>query len=151
MGVLKYTKADGQVVSLNVYKVNNVIVSQEKGQSEADVMSQKSVTDFLDSLYNEITETNNNVSEKADADNVYTKTETDNKLSAKADTTAIPTNVSELNNDSGYLTAHQSLTNYPTKTEMTTADNEIKSDLSDLGDRITELEEDILVIDGGEY
>lgn len=208
MGVLKYTKADGQVVSLNVYKVNNVVVTQEKGQSEADVMSQKTVTDFLDNLLNEITETNNLVSEKADNNNVYSKTETDTKLSSKANTadvynktevdnklsakanandvynktetdnkisvkantndvynkteidnklsdkannSDIPTKVSELENDSNYLTTHQSLTSYATKSEMTTADNAIISDISDLDDRVAELEEGILVIDGGEY
>lgn len=31
----------------------------------------------------------------------------------------VPTNVSELTNDKGYLTSHQSLADYPTKTELT--------------------------------
>ena len=63
----------------------------------------------------------------------YTKTQTDNLLKGKVDkengkglfsgsyndlvdTPAIPTKTSELQNDSGYLTEHQDLTNYATKT-----------------------------------
>lgn len=46
---LKYTDKDGKqhVLNSNTYKINNVIVSQEKGQSTTDVMSQKAVTDEL--------------------------------------------------------------------------------------------------------
>jgi len=42
-------------------------------------------------------------------------------LSGKADVSAIPINVSQLSNDSGYLTAHQSLSNYYTKSETSSA------------------------------
>lgn len=41
--------------------------------------------------------------EKADLDSVYTKTDTDELLSVKANSSDIPTNVSDLNNDAGYI------------------------------------------------
>lgn len=47
-----------------------------------------------------------------DLSNYYTKSQVDAK---------IPTNVSAFNNDSGYLTQHQSLTNYATKSYVDTA------------------------------
>ena len=52
--------------------------------------------------------------------NYYTKTEVDTSLESKANKTEIPTvptNVSAFTNDAGYLTEHQSLDNYYTKTE----------------------------------
>ena len=52
--------------------------------------------------------------------NYYTKSEVDTSLESKADKTEIPTvptNVSAFTNDAGYLTEHQSLDNYYTKTE----------------------------------
>ena len=42
-------------------------------------------------------------------------------LSGKADVSAIPVNVSQLSNDSGYLTAHQSLSGYYAKSETSSA------------------------------
>ena len=110
MAILKYTNKNGEVISVNSYKINNVIVSQGKGQSTADVMSQKAVTD-------EITALESTIATKANSSDVYTKSETDSKLSEKANTSAIPTKVSQLTNDSGYLTQHQSLNNYYNKTE----------------------------------
>lgn len=64
-----------------------------------------------------ITAINGVLAGKANSSDVYTKTETDSKLSTKANTSAIPTKVSQLTNDSGYLTQHQSLANYYNKTE----------------------------------
>ena len=52
--------------------------------------------------------------------NYYTKTEVNSSLETKANKTEIPTvptNVSAFTNDAGYLTEHQSLDNYYTKTE----------------------------------
>ena len=52
--------------------------------------------------------------------NYYTKSDIDTSLEAKANKTEIPTvptNVSAFTNDAGYLTEHQSLDNYYTKTE----------------------------------
>ena len=56
----------------------------------------------------------------AEKGNYYTKTEVDTSLELKANKTEIPTvptNVSAFTNDAGYLTEHQSLDNYYTKTE----------------------------------
>lgn len=56
----------------------------------------------------------------AEKGNYYTKSEIDTSLEAKANKTEIPTvptNVSAFTNDAGYLTEHQSLDNYYTKTE----------------------------------
>lgn len=50
MATLKYTDSKGQVHYLNPYKIENILVTQEKGQSPADVMSQKAVTDELDKI-----------------------------------------------------------------------------------------------------
>lgn len=87
MAILKYQNKDGQLITVNSYKINNVIVSQEKGQSTADVMSQKAVTD---------------------------------ELNSKANKSDIPTKTSQLTNDSGYLTQHQSLSDYAKKSEVNT-------------------------------
>lgn len=156
MAILKYKGSDGQFIAVNSYKINNVVVAQEKGQSTADVMSQKAVTDDINALETAITN-------KADKSNVYTKSETDTKLGTKANSSDIPTKVSQLTNDSGYLTthqdisgkantsdvytktqsdnkyqvkgnyltSHQSLTDYAKKTDVTTADNQIKQTISD--------------------
>lgn len=56
----------------------------------------------------------------ADKVNYYTKSEVDTSLESKANKSEIPTvptNVSAFTNDAGYLTEHQSLDNYYTKTE----------------------------------
>ena len=55
MAILKYTDAEGNVHSVNSYKINNVIVTQEKGESTADVMSQKAVTDEIKNINSSIT------------------------------------------------------------------------------------------------
>lgn len=55
MAILKYTDAEGNVHSVNSYKINNVIVTQEKGESTADVMSQKAVTDEITNINSSIT------------------------------------------------------------------------------------------------
>ena len=56
----------------------------------------------------------------AEKGNYYTKTEVNTSLESKANKSEIPTvptNVSAFTNDAGYLTEHQSLDNYYTKTE----------------------------------
>lgn len=50
---------------------------------------------------------NTELSDKAEASDVYTKTEVDTALAAKADTSDIPTKTSELLNDSGFITSAQ--------------------------------------------
>lgn len=80
----------------------------------------------------------------ADKVNYYTKSEVDTSLEAKADKTEIPivpTNVSAFTNDAGYLTEHQSLDNYYTKTEsdgkyatQVVVNEEIAARISDIRD-----------------
>lgn len=124
MAILKYKGSDGQFIAVNSYKINNVIVSQETGESTADVMSQKAVTDALNGVQNDI-------DTKANKTEVYTKAETDTKLGTKANSSDIPTKLSQLTNDKNYLTSHQSLTDYAKKTDVTTADNAIIKTIND--------------------
>lgn len=80
----------------------------------------------------------------AEKSNYYTKSEVDTSLEAKADKTEIPTvptNVSAFTNDAGYLTEHQSLDNYYTKTEsdgkyatQVVVNEEIAARISDIRD-----------------
>lgn len=94
MAILKYTRADGTVVKLNSYKVNNLIPQQSKGDNPNAVMSQKAVTDELnsvglqiDEVTGQITTINTTLGNKANASEVYTKTESDNKYLTAADIT----------------------------------------------------------------
>lgn len=105
MAILKYTDKNGNVVKVNSYKINNVIVSQQKGQSTSDVMSQKAVTDEINAI--------------------------NTTVATKANKTEIPTKTSQLTNDSGYLTQHQSLSDYAKKSEVTAEDNKIKQTIED--------------------
>ena len=76
----------------------------------------------------------------------YTKTQTDNLLIQKVDKEAgkglfsgsyndlsdaptIPSKTSELQNDSGYLTEHQDLTDYAKKTELEAVENTLSSEI----------------------
>ena len=80
----------------------------------------------------------------AEKGNYYTKSEVDTSLETKANKTEIPTvptNVSAFTNDAGYLTEHQSLDNYYTKTEsdgkyatQVVVNEEIAARISDIRD-----------------
>ena len=100
--------------------------------------------------------------------NYYDKTATDNLLAAKADSASlatvattgdyddltnkptiptVPTNVSAFTNDAGYLTQHQSLDDYYTKTEVD-ADLAAKQDTLTAGANIT-IENNVISAQGG--
>ena len=67
--------------------------------------------------------------------NYYTKTEVNSSLESKADKTEIPTvptNVSAFTNDAGYLTEHQSLNNYYTKSEIDGIVGNVNNALSEI-------------------
>lgn len=81
---------------------------------------------------------NTTLGTKADKSDTYTKTQVDDALALKQDASTafsgdyndlsnkptipvVPTNVSAFTNDAGYLTEHQSLDNYYTKTQVDTA------------------------------
>ena len=82
--------------------------------------------------------------------NYYTKTEVDTSLESKANKTEIPTvptNVSAFTNDAGYLTEHQPLDNYYTKTEsdgkyatQVVVNEEIAARMTDISDVKSALE-----------
>ena len=74
----------------------------------------------------------------------YTKTEVDSKLSLKADSSSIPTKVSELQNDSDYVTLTElAESDYVTNTQLTTklgeyvTSTEFNSELSNKQDLLT--------------
>ena len=50
-------------------------------------------------------------------------------INEKADSSSIPTKTSQLTNDSGYLTAHQSLDGYAKKTELDEVENDMSNTL----------------------
>ena len=132
MAILKYTDAEGNVHSINSYKINNVIVVQEKGESTVDVMSQKAVTDEIKKVnsliptkvsqltndknyltqyqslaeYAKTVDVNASLALKANSADVYNKTEIDTKVT----------------NINSSITAEQS--------SATTAENKIKTDLT---------------------
>ena len=132
MAILKYTDAEGNVHSINSYKINNVIVTQEKGESTIDVMSQKAVTDEIKKVnsliptkvsqltndknyltqyqsladYAKTADVNASLALKANSADVYNKTEIDTKVT----------------NINSSITAEQS--------RATTAENKIKTDLT---------------------
>lgn len=132
MAILKYTDANGITHSVNSYKINNVIVTQEKGESTADVMSQKAVTDEIKKVnsliptkvsqltndknyltqhqsladYAKTADVNTSLNKKANSADVYTKGEIDTKVT----------------NINSSITAEQS--------RATTAENKIKTDLT---------------------
>ena len=132
MAILKYTDANGITHSVNSYKINNVIVTQEKGESTIDVMSQKAVTDEIKKVnsliptkvsqltndenyltqhqsladYAKTADVNTSLAKKANSADVYNKTEIDTKVT----------------NINSSITAEQS--------RATTAENKIKTDLT---------------------
>ena len=58
------------------------------------------------------------------------ETYVENAIADKADKSEIPSNVSDLTNDAGYLTQHQSLSAYSTTQQMNTAINTAVSDMA---------------------
>ena len=132
MAILKYTDAEGNVHSVNSYKINNVIITQEKGESTASVMSQKAVTDEIKKVnsliptkvsqltndenyltqhqsladYAKTADVNTSLAKKANSADVYTKGDIDTKV----------TNI------------NSSITSETNR--ATTAENKIKTDLT---------------------
>lgn len=136
MAILKYTDTNGNIVAVNSYKINNVIVSQEKGQSTADVMSQKAVTD-------EISELESTIATKANSSDVYTKTETDSRLSEKANISDV---YSKTESDGKFLTEHQDISNLATKGELLS----LTSSISSIEDRVSVNENALSIINANE-
>lgn len=109
MAILKYTTADGTIVKLNSYKVNNLVPVQSKGDNPNAVMSQKATTDELNAIGLQIDEA------------------------------------------TGKITALTSTVNgKANKTDLTSEINRAKAAEKANSDRITELENNV-IIDCGEY
>lgn len=66
-----------------------------------------------------------NSSGGGDLSNYYTKGETDSQIKKSVDKIKVPTKVSELSNDAGYLTQHQDISNLATKSEVSAVENKI--------------------------
>ena len=66
-----------------------------------------------------------NSSGGGDLSNYYTKAETDNQIKKSVDKIKVPTKVSELENDAGYLTQHQDISNLATKSEVSAVESKI--------------------------
>ena len=86
MAILKYTDSNGVTHGVNSYKINPVIVAQEKGTSETAVMSQKAVSqadaELSQKIDTEVEQLNQSIGQKANTADVYSKTEVDSKVSA---------------------------------------------------------------------
>lgn len=132
MAILKYTDAEGNVHSVNSYKINNVIVTQEKGESTADVMSQKAVTDeikkvnsLIPTKVSQLTNDKNYLTQHQSLADYAKTVDVDTKLGKKANSAdvytkgEIDTKVTNINSS---ITAEQS--------RATTAENKIKTDLT---------------------
>ena len=66
-----------------------------------------------------------NSSGGGDLSNYYTKAETDNQIKKSVDKIKVPTKISELSNDAGYLTQHQDISNLATKSEVSAVESKI--------------------------
>ena len=66
-----------------------------------------------------------NSSGGGDLSNYYTKGETDSQIKKSIDKIKVPTKVSELENDAGYLTQHQDISNLATKSEVSAVESKI--------------------------
>lgn len=132
MAILKYTDANGITHSVNSYKINNVIVTQEKGESTADVMSQKAVTDeikkvnsLIPTKVSQLTNDENYLTQHQSLADYAKTVDVDTKLNKKANSadvykkTEIDTKVTNINS---------SITNETNR--ATTAENKIKTDLT---------------------
>lgn len=60
-----------------------------------------------------------------DLSNYYTKGEIDSQIKKSIDKIKVPTKVSELSNDAGYLTQHQDISNLATKSEVSAVESKI--------------------------
>ena len=102
MSVLKYKNAEGVWTPIANYTVQPITPVQVTGTSTSDIMSQKAVTDALNT--------------KANSADVYTKTDVDNTFLTKTD--AESTYVTETEVNQNYLTKTEAQTTYVTETEV---------------------------------
>ena len=132
MAILKYTDAEGNVHSVNSYKINNVIVTQEKGESTADVMSQKAVTDeikkvnsLIPTKVSQLTNDKNYLTQHQSLADYAKKADVTTELGKKANSADVY-NKTEI--DTKVTNINSSITNETNR--ATTAENKIKTDLT---------------------
>ena len=140
-----YTKteidAKEQSVNASIALKANIEDVYDKQTADSTFATQVVVNEEIASRIEAIRDVNTALGTKADKSDTYTKTQVDDALALKQDASTAfsgdyndltnkPTNVSAFTNDAGYLTEHQSLDNYYTKSEVDTALSE-KVDKSD--------------------
>lgn len=132
------------------YMLNNQDIwcpySVASGSSDSVLEEAKAYTDSeIADLINGAPTTRDTLKEIADAmaENQTVVEALDAAIGSKANKTDIPTKVSQLENDSGYLTEHQDLSEYAKKTEIPT---ELPADGGN-ADTVKSIREDIRYID----
>lgn len=132
MAILKYTDAEGNVHSVNSYKINNVIVTQEKGESTAYVMSQKAVTDeikkvnsLIPTKVSQLTNDKNYLTQHQSLADYAKTVDVDTKLGKKANSADVYT---KGDIDTKVTNINSSITSETNR--ATTAENKIKTDLT---------------------
>ena len=132
MAILKYTDAEGNVHSVNSYKINNVIVTQEKGESTASVMSQKAVTDeikkvnsLIPTKVSQLTNDENYLTQHQSLADYAKTVDVDIKLNKKANSADVYT---KGDIDTKVTNINSSITSETNR--ATTAENKIKTDLT---------------------
>ena len=109
----------------------NEVGADAEGSAASALASSKEYTDSeIAGLINGAPTTLDTLKEIADAmaENQTVVEALNTAIGSKADKTDIPTKVSELENDSGYLTEHQDLSNYAAKTDIPTKVSELEND-----------------------
>lgn len=169
MAILSYTKADGTVVKVNSYKVNNLIPQQTKGDNPNAVMSQKAVTDEVNTLglqideaTGKITALTSTVNGKAEKSEVNAVKAVADK--ATADITDINADLTEIHNTLGDCATNDDLgelqnivSGKANKTDLTSEINRATAAEKANADNITSLDSRVealegnVTIDCGEY
>ena len=109
----------------------NEVGADPIGSAESALASSKEYTDSeIAGLINGAPTTLDTLKEIADAmaENQTVVEALNTAIGSKANKTDIPTKVSQLENDSGYLSEHQDLSNYAAKTDIPTKVSELEND-----------------------
>ena len=116
----------------------NEVGADAEGSAASALASSKEYTDSeIADLINGAPTTLDTLKEIADAmaENQTVVEALNTAIGSKADKTDIPTKMSELENDSGYLTEHQDLSSYAAKTDIPTKMSELENDSGYLTDQ----------------
>jgi hypothetical protein len=141
------TDAGKQPISIPLTDIFNPANYYDKTTADNTFATQVVVNQEIAARIQGDADINTALATKADKSDTYTKTEVDDALALKQDASTafsgdyndlsnkptiptVPTNVSAFTNDAGYLTEHQSLSDYYTKTEVDT-------ELADKQDKLT--------------